>query len=502
MTDTYFGVADRFRKYTDAETFARIVDDGDLCSLWSRCASEYARDTAVVYGGCALTYAELDREIASLRGALAEAGCRPGERIALLCENSVDFVRAFFAIVTLGGVAAVLPPQYHTEEIADCCHRMEISKLLCQPRLTEKCKAVVAGIAVFSTDLRAVTETPAVFPKPEDPCAIMLTGGTTGRRKGALLSHTAVVRGTMNGCYCEREVFGQRYLLLLPLSHIFGLIRNMLTSVYTGSTLYIAKSPKDLIQDMAAFQPTKIVMVPALAELALRLRKVLNRDIFGPSLKTMITGAAPLPPYLGEEYRKLGITVVPGYGLTEGSNLVSGNGESFHKPDSIGLPYPEQELKLVDGELWLRGRNLLTCYVGTDEPAFTEDGWFRTGDLARVDSDGFLYLTGRTKEVIKLANGESVYPAELESRFNALPFIQASEVFEAVADNGTHILALEVLLRETETARLGPDPAAAAVEALWEVNRAQRPAERVSRITVRETDFPRTPSMKIVRRKL
>ena len=500
MTEHFYGDEERFRRTMDPETYARIVDDGDLCRLWARSAREYADGTAVVYDGRSLTYAGLDREIALQRGALAEAGCRPGERIALLCENSIDFVRAFFAVVTLGGVAAVLPPQLGAEEIADCCRSMELTRLLCQPRLMEKAKA--ADVPVLSTDCRAEAEVPAALPKPDDPCVIVLTGGTTGRRKGALLSHTAVVRGIMNACLCSEKAFRQRYLLLLPLTHIFGLVRNMLTCVYTGSTLFISKSPKDMIQDLAAFQPTLVVLVPALAELALKLRKALGRDVFGPSLKTVVTGAAPTPPYLVEEYHRLGIRLLPGYGLTEAAGLVSGNDYPLDKPWSVGLPFPEQELKLVDGELWLRGRNLFTRYVGTDESAFTEDGWFRTGDLARVDEDGFLYLVGRTKEVIKLSGGESVYPAELESRFNALPFIRDSEVFEAVADNGAHILALEVVLRETETARLGPDPAAAAMEALWEVNRAQRPAERVSRIAVRETDFERTPSMKIVRRKL
>ena len=148
----------------------------------------------------------------------------------------------------------------------------------------------------------------------------------------ALLSHTAVVRGVMNGCYGVKEVFDQRYLLLLPLSHIYGLIRNLLTSVYTGSTIFISKSPKNMIQDIAAFRPTVIVLVPALAELALKLNKTLGGKILGTSLKAMVSGAAPMPPYLVEEYDRLGITIYPGYGLTETANLSAGNGEApFHR---------------------------------------------------------------------------------------------------------------------------------------------------------------------------
>ena len=137
-----FGDEQRFRKYSDARTFARLVDDGDLCQLWARCALTYSDRTAVIYDGCSLTYAELDREIASQRSALAEAGCQAGERIALLCANSLDFLRAFFAVVTLGGVAVILPPQFSAQETADCCRRMAVTKFS-----FDTCSRLFSGIS-------------------------------------------------------------------------------------------------------------------------------------------------------------------------------------------------------------------------------------------------------------------------------------------------------------------------------------------------------------------
>ena len=296
-----------------------------------------------------------------------------------------------------------------------------------------------------------------------------------------------------------REVFEQRYLLVLPLSHVFGLIRNLLCALYTGSTLFISKSAQDMFRDIGAFQPTILVLVPALAEMALSLSKKLQRNMLGPALRTIICGAAAVPNYLVEEYHRMNIDLFPGYGLTESANLVSGNPEPLRKPNSVGIPYHNQELRIVDGELWLRGRNMLIDYLGADEAAWTEDGWFRTGDLARLDDEGYLYITGRIKEIIVLDNAENISPAALEARFNDLPFVQDSQVFEAVNESGRHILALEVVLRPTELGALGDDPNARAEELLWEVNRKQRPAEQVARITIRTTDFKRSPSMKIER---
>jgi long-chain acyl-CoA synthetase len=332
----------------------------------------------------------------------------------------------------------------------------------------------------------------------------MFTGGTTGKSKGALLSHRAVLQGTINGCYGIKEIFNQRYMLVLPLSHVFGLIRNLMSSIYTGSALYICRNNKDMFRDIALFRPTCFVVVPALAEMALMLSKKFNKNMLGNDLKYIICGAAAVPAYLIEEYAKMGIELFPGYGLTETANLVSGNPENRAKPTSVGIMYPHQQYRIVNGELQLKGDNLMTCYVGDDEENFDayEDGWFKTGDLARVDDDGFLYIVGRLKEVIVLPSGENISPAEVEEKFNALAIVQCSQVFEDIGENGKHILALEVVPRPTETAKLQvEDIKGYIVEQLKKVNESLPAFQRVSRIVVRDTDFERTPAMKIKRYK-
>ena len=144
----------------------------------------------------------------------------------------------------------------------------------------------------------------------------------------------------------------------------------------------------------------------------------------------------------------------------------------------------------------------MSGYIGEEEAPFTEDGWFRTGDLGRVDEDGFLYITGRIKEIIVLSNGENVSPAELEAQFNTCELIQDSQVFEDVTESGQHILALEVVPRASEIKKLGTEnPGPAIIEALQKINSTLLPYQRVSRIEIRTSDFERTPSMKIVRYK-
>ena len=182
--------------------------------------------------------------------------------------------------------------------------------------------------------------------------------------------------------------------------------------------------------------------------------------------------------------------------------LVSGNPDSINRPDSVGIMFPNQEYRIEDGELWLKGRNIFDGYIGEEEAAFTEDGWFKTGDLAKVDEDGFLYITGRIKEIIVLPSGENISPAEVEAYFNALDFVQDSQVFEDTNEQGNAILALEVVPRKTVLAARGEtDADAYMMQELEKTNRSLPGRFQVSRIVIREQDFERSPSMKIVRYK-
>ncbi len=490
-----------FRKYTDAAQFARIVEMDTVSEMWTRCLADYADAPAIVDNGVSRSYAELERDAAGFRTLLDRAGA--GERVALFAANSYDFVKAYLAIVTSGRTAVIYPAHLDAGAVFGCCMMFGVSALVYQPDFEPRLELVRQrrpDLKLIPADALCEEKTALKACEAKTPCAIVFTGGTSGKSKGALLSNGAVMQGTVNGCYGYPNVFGQRYLLILPLSHVFGLIRNLMTSLYTGSALWICRDNKEMFRDIAVFKPTILVMVPALAEMALTLSKKFKRNMLGEELKCIICGAAPVSPFLVSEYDKMGIRLHAGYGLTESANLVSGNPECLGKLDSVGIPYPNQELRIEKGELWLKGKNMMEGYVGIEEPEAWAEGWFRTGDLARIDEDGFLYITGRIKEIIVLPSGENVSPAELEARFNTLPLIQDSQVFEDRSELGQPILALEVVLRATELAQLPEaERRATAITQLEEINRSLPAALRVSKITVRDSDFQRTPAMKIVR---
>ncbi|MCQ2496350.1 MAG: AMP-binding protein [Lachnospiraceae bacterium] len=494
-----------FSRYTDEESFKNIVWYDSVSEMWEKRSAEYSDKTAIEFNGEKYSYGRLSEDAAGFRAILRAKGLKKGDHVGIFSANSYDFVKAYIAVTTAGCVAMILPAHLDDKSIFGCAMKYALKAIIFAKDLAEKlefAKEKLSQLAFIEIEQSSEEKAPVTETKGTDPCIIMFTGGTTGKSKGALLSNQAVMRGTINGCYGYEQVFENRYLLVLPFSHVFGLIRNLMTSLYTGSDLFICMNNKDMFRDCAQFRPTIMVMVPALAEMSLTLSKKFGRNMLGDALKYIICGAAAVAPYLLTEYAKMNITVFPGYGLTESANLVSGNPDPVNKPDSVGSLYPGEEVKLVDGEIWLKGVNMMESYWGEDEENKNsfEDGWFKTGDLGRFDEDGFLYITGRIKEIIVLPSGENVSPAELESRFNELSFIQASQVFEAETQTGSRILALEIVPRATELKNLSaPEPQQYILEELEKINMTFPAFERVSKIIIRTEDFERTPSMKIKR---
>ena len=488
-----------FKKYTSEETWNKIVDYQSVSEMWASCVQNYADKTAIV-DGKEYTYSEIDQKVSAMRAALLEKGVGAGDRVGVFMPNSVSFAIAFLAITTLGAVAALLPPHLDQTAVFGCSLKFSLKAIVYADAFIEKMEFTAQknpAVILISENAQGQSKVGMVEVNGEAPCVIIFTGGTTGKNKGALLSNRAIMRGVKNGCFGIKEIFGLRYFLVLPLTHVFGLVRNLLTCLYTGSSIFICKNNKDMFKDIAVYKPSIMVLVPALAEMALNLSKQFKRNMLGEDMKTIICGASAVSPYLVKEYAQIGITLLPGYGLTESANLVSGNPEALKKPDSVGYIYEGMEYKIVNDELWLKGVNMMDGYVGEPEEnqISYEDGYFKTGDLVRIDEEGFLYITGRKKEVIVLPSGENISPAEVEGKFNELDTVQDCLI---TLENG--VLALQVLPRMSVLGLLAKDsPQEYLKEQLNKVNDALPSFQRVSKIVIRTSDFVRSPSMKIVR---
>lgn len=453
-------------------------------------------DTQVTY-----TYSQFCERIARRRAFLKQQGLSKGDKVAIFDRNSINAVELFLAAASAGCVAIMLPSSLPAPAVAGSCLRFNVEALFVRDEfkpLTEGVKA-----KVFPVDSMADEAAPVVKVDKEDPAAIFFTGGTTGAPKGVVLPHRALMRGSLNGVFAPGPQFKcHKTIGLLPLSHVFGLIRGTMSVFYAGNLLVTAEDMKATIGKLPAIRPTYLVLVPGLCEVLLGLTKMYGVNFLGGQLKTIIAGAANVPPRLIGAFDQLGISLLGGYGMTEGANLSSGNADVKAYPTSVGKLYPGQEGKIVDGELWIRGDNLMTGYYNDPESTkaiFTEDGWLKTGDLARFDQNGFLYIVGRIKNLIILANGENVSPEEIEEPFYKNPCVKDCLVSEAESD-GVQMIQIEILPQMPAfEGKEWPEVEAYMHKLVDEVNATLPTTHRISRTIVRKEDFKRTGSLKVAR---
>ena len=449
-----------------------------------------------------LTYQEMCGRIARRRAFIEGLGLQKGEHIAVFDRNSQDAIELFLAITSAGYVAMMFPSSLPEMAVIGCCMKFDIAAIFVRDEFAPLC-AKLQGVKVVPASSIAETPAPVAVVDKEAPAAIFFTGGTTGAPKGAVLSHRALMRGCFNAIFKPGKVIGvHRYIALLPLSHVFGLIAGTMGCFYTGNLIHTCEDMKATIGKLPMIKPTILIIVPGICDILAGLCKMYGPQFLGGQLRMIISGAANVPPRLVSIFSQMGVEFCFGYGLTEGANLTSANKDALEKPTSIGKVYPEQEIKLVDGELWIKGDNIFSGYYKDPEntkAAFSEDGWFRTGDLVKMDEEGYLYIVGRIKNLIILANGENVSPESLEEPFYADACVRDAMVKE-VEMNGEPVIGVEILPQMPAFEGKAWDEVVAYMQALVEKVNAKLPStHRIMKVEVRKEDFKRTGSMKVAR---
>jgi long-chain acyl-CoA synthetase len=440
--------------------------------------------------------------VARKRALLNDLGLQKGDKVAILDNSTIEQVEMFLAVTSAGYVAINLPSMLPPQAIVGCCMKFGVKVLAAGKDFMETAKGAPCKVVAI-TDCADHTAPVATVDK-NDPAAIFFTGGTTGAPKGAILPHRALMRGALNGCYAPGHQLGcHRYANVLPLSHVFGLIRGTLSVLFEGGAWYAAANTKDTIGKFPMIKPTCLVAVPGICEILLGLVKMYGKPFLGGSLKFIISGAANVPPKLIAEFDELGISLFAGYGMTEGANLTTGNIDVIEKPTSVGKLYPEQEAKVVDGELWFRGDNVFLGYYGEPEKTaetLTPDGWVKTGDLVRFDEDGYMYIVGRIKNLIILSNGENVSPESIEEPYYKDNRLRDCLVKEEEDVDGRKVIGIEILPRMEEFGNSAWEEVEAYFKNLVDkVNATMPSTHHVSKITVRKEDFKRSGAMKVLR---
>lgn len=465
------------------------------------------------------------------------------EKAAIFSENRPEWIYAYYSCLKNNCTAVTIDYMASEEDVSyiinDCLPDMIFTSRKLESKLNDILKNTdkKPEVIYFDDIIAGVTADAVPVSMPDDldqTAVIIYTSGTTGSPKGVMLSFRNLL-ANVKGVSEEVKIFTteKQTLMLLPLHHIFPLAGSMMAPLYSGGTIVMTPSmlSADIIETLKNNKVNIMIGVPRFYELLYKGIKVkidkslagrmlyrfvsltgsraLAKKLFkkvheglGGHLETMVSGGAALGKDTGSFFYNLGFDVLEGFGMTEAAPMIT-----FTRPDKIkigspGHSLPGTEVRIVDGEITARGPNIMKGYYNRPEETaeVLKDGWLYTGDLGRIDEKGFLYITGRKKEIIVLSNGKNINPVELEEKLEKFsPLIKEAAVF--LEKDNLHAVILPDLSKMAESDIKSPEEYIRNF-IISELNKTLSSYKRIMKFTIAKNELPRTRLGKLQRFKL
>ena len=503
-----------------------------------------------------VSFQQLQEQVYHLQAELIRRGLA-GKHLAIVGENSYEWLLVYFAATYCSSIAICVDIEQPEDTILQMLDAADTDAIFLSPTYQDIC-AKFAGektpmfiMGASGGDHTTVQEMMASgaaalqagqqldnrhLVTPEHTASIVFTSGTTNQAKLVMLSQDAIL--TNAGDAMANVKPGKTVFTALPFYHTYGLSCAVISMLLPGSQVIINGNLKTMMRDLMLAQPHTVLTVPLVLETIhnrlwataeesgkadglrklLQLKKMqfslgihrsgkrldaLRTKILG-NVKLIICGGARMDPAISEEFHYLGITVIQGYGITECAPLVSVNRNLANKWESVGLVSAHSEVKLVDGEILVRGRNLMQGYY--KQPELTEeamvDGWFCTGDLGEIDKDGFLYITGRKKNLIVLKNGKKISPEKLEEKLKQIPLVQDVMVYGTAGSTSTDDVQVAASIypdKEKTEGMTNYEILEQLQAAVNKINNSLPIYQQIQMVTIREQEFSKTSLKKIKR---
>jgi len=475
------------------------------------------------------------------------------KHIAIISENHYNWIVTYMAAAITGGVAVCIDAEQSEDMLWKLIHQADVaaafvSKANGDLAYSENAKEMDIPFFLIEGKYKELqnvdqliedADTSKEFVAEVDPdqtAAIVFTSGTTGISKPVMLSHRALL---CNGREAISYVAaGPVVFTSLPLCHTYGMTCACIATIGRGATLVLNGNLKTVMRDLQASNAYSMLTVPLMVEAihnqmwlvakqtgkdeelkkGMKIAKLkrqigmkkplkalddLRKQIMG-DLHVIICGGAHLSKEIAEEFECMGVTMLQGYGITECSPLVAVNGNYACKLASVGLVLPSTEVKIVDGEIFVRGTNLMNGYYNMPQEteAVMNDGWFMTGDVGEFDKDGFLYITGRKKNLIVFKNGKKISPEMIEDKIKQIPLVKDVLVYGATSGLSADDvkLAASVYPNQTMAETMSSYEILETLQREIDVINSTLPLyQQVQMINIREEEFEKTSLQKIKR---
>ncbi|MBQ7939186.1 MAG: AMP-binding protein [Clostridia bacterium] len=529
---------------------------GDLCAFTFR-EGDGIRE---------VTYREAYDDVRAFAAYLNSLGLS-GKKVGVMGKNGYPWALTYLAVTCGVGVIVPIDRELKPDELQHVVDHSELSAIVHLPDAAEKVEALAGDFLRLNTaslaeyiaageTLRAMGDTSYEnhHVDPHGLGILLYTSGTTGLAKGVMLSQYNICSNIMNVLRMVSVGVEDRVLSILPLHHTYECMAGFLAPLYAGASIAYNDSLRRLTEDFKLFSPTVLIAVPLVLEtlrnniikrygkikggnalLAVQRRvsdaaRALNPDAgrkifstvanaFGGRLTRILSGAALLPEHVHRDMERFGFKVYIGYGLTETSPVCLMHNDFYRAPDDIGFPIVGGQAKLVDpdenglGELAYRGANVMLGYYKNPEETakVLRDGWFHTGDLARVKENGAYQITGRKKSMIVTQNGKKIFPEELEFYLDQSEYVAECMVYGEEGEHDVIVTAAvfpNYPVIEERLAGEGIHPGddhfdsrvrEIITKAVKEVNEKLPSFRRIMKICIRKTEFVKTTTRKIKR---
>ena len=460
----------------------------------TRTAFKLKDSTGKIYS---VTYEEFEKDVISVGTSLINNGFL-NKRIAVIGKNSYSWAVSYLA-ASIVGVVVPIDKELHSDDVVNFLNVSEsacllgddknISQIINNKYLDNRelffvnfddCQSdnMVAFSSFKENGLKMTLAGDNSFNQinvdPDEMRILLFTSGTTGNAKGVCLSQRNICSNILSTYGIVKVKRSDLFFSILPLHHTYECTLGFLLPIYSGASIAYCEGLRHILQNINEYHPSVILCVPLLLEnihkniiknmnkslpekykkenenpyndLPFIVKKVVKskvKNTLGGRLRVFIAGAAALNPDIVSDFDNLGLNTLQGYGLTECSPLVAGNNDFYKKNDSVGLPIPNVEYKINNpndagiGEIIVKGPNVMLGYYNMPEETekVLKDGWFYTGDLGKIDDNGYLYITGRCKSVIVTKNGKNIYPEEVEYYLNDSPLVSESLVLGIQKEN-------------------------------------------------------------------
>ena len=511
-----------------------------------------------------ISYIELEKQIINLGLGLYQKGFER-KKVMIIGDNSYEWILLYLTCLYAGILVIPLDKALKETEIENSIKRVRPDAIFVDDTNLPKIeniseKEMIPNIFSLEDEaensLYVLMEEGSKVPSykrnefiakeidPDEAKIYVFTSGTTAQSKIVMLSNRNIVADIIGMQRVIQFEVASKSMLILPLHHVFA-STGTLYFLYSGITGTFVDSIRMVGENVKEYQPAQFFAVPAILELIYKkiiegiekqgkmgtfkfglfltkflrvfgidIRRKIFKDILanlGGNLSCVISGAAAMEPKLIDDFKAIGIDVYQGYGLTETSPCIASINNTYNKSGTIGYPIPNIEVRLADideegmGELQARGPIIFLGYYNDDKAtkeAFTEDGWFKTGDLAIIDKKGYITITGRRKDMIVLENGKKIFPEELETLINKLPYVKESMVY-AIKDKGSLQTRAKIVYDEeylNENLKISvKELKEKAWEDVKEINKTLPVYKYIRKIDISAEELDKTTTLKIKR---